>query len=353
MQASINKRLFIFQPAIGLSVPEDVIKAAVQANPWFTEEGIQLAFNALQGWFAPETLAEFVSRYPALQQPEGAWAGIITAGNIPFVGMHDVLMAFLAGRTVDVKCARQDAVLLPWFWHTLLQGTAYEGHVRFVESLTPPTAGNRPIILATGGDHTARQLAWKFRNQPLLMRNNRFSVAVLEPARMVAPDWHALCDDLLLYNGLGCRNVSNLIVVGESPEFTVPAALNQALGGYTSPTLSEAYRLARAYDRGRAALAPEPGLETELLRFVPATGIQPMPVGQVAVIGVASLEEANSLIHSAEDQLQVVVGHAPGMIPFGQAQQPGLADFADGVDTFAAMIGDWTSTRKLGEFAIR
>jgi hypothetical protein len=37
----------------------------------------------------------------------------------------------------------------------------------------------------------------------------------------------------------------------------------------------------------------------------------------------------------AED-IQCVVGH--GAVPFGQAQQPGLADFADGVDTLGFLL---------------
>jgi hypothetical protein len=37
------------------------------------------------------------------------------------------------------------------------------------------------------------------------------------------------------------------------------------------------------------------------------------------------------------DQVQAIVGN--GYIPFGQAQQPGLMDYADGVDVMAFLLG--------------
>jgi len=39
----------------------------------------------------------------------------------------------------------------------------------------------------------------------------------------------------------------------------------------------------------------------------------------------------------AED-IQCIAGH--GAVPFGQAQQPGLADYADGVDTLEFLLGE-------------
>lgn len=337
MQAQTYKRIFVFEKAQYLPLSETVVQAAVAANPWFTETGIRLAFNALQAWFDTDTLKTFISGYSENTESSDHFVGIITAGNIPFVGMHDVLMAFLAGRKVAVKCARQDAILLPWFWNSLLADTEFAGQVQFVEALEPPAAG--ALILATGGDHTARQLAWKFRDHTLLMRNNRFSAAVVDVAAVSTTDWSALCEDMLLYNGLGCRNVSNLLLINSDPNHLIPKDLEAAVQAFSSPTLAEAYRLSRAYDRARVAIMPpQAGLETPWLRFVPADHIQPMAVGQVAVIAVDSVQAAQQMVAAARAQLQVVVGTLPGMVPFGQAQHPALHDFADGVDTFAACL---------------
>ena len=50
-----------------------------------------------------------------------------------------------------------------------------------------------------------------------------------------------------------------------------------------------------------------------------------------------SIEEVKSVIEPASEKIQCIVGNndleIEGIISFGQAQYPGLADYADSVDT--------------------
>ena len=52
-----------------------------------------------------------------------------------------------------------------------------------------------------------------------------------------------------------------------------------------------------------------------------------------------SIEDLKPLLQESEEKIQCIVGNSnldiPGIIPFGQAQKPGLSDYADSVDTMA------------------
>jgi hypothetical protein len=49
----------------------------------------------------------------------------------------------------------------------------------------------------------------------------------------------------------------------------------------------------------------------------------------------SSKDEVARQLQESND-IQAIVGH--GFIPFGQAQQPSLADYADGVDTMKFLL---------------
>ena len=69
-----------------------------------------------------------------------------------------------------------------------------------------------------------------------------------------------------------------------------------------------------------------------LLKEDPGMG---SPIGTLFYERYESLPALRRLLESQADALQCVVGPAEinGAIPFGMSQQPGLGDYADGVDT--------------------
>jgi hypothetical protein len=48
--------------------------------------------------------------------------------------------------------------------------------------------------------------------------------------------------------------------------------------------------------------------------------------------------QANEVSALDAEDIQCIVGH--GAVPFSQAQQPGLANYADGVDTLGFLLGE-------------
>ena len=64
------------------------------------------------------------------------------------------------------------------------------------------------------------------------------------------------------------------------------------------------------------------------------------PVAMVYYDFYENLEDLEAALEAQKDQIQCVVGNAvQNSIPFGQAQQPSLTDYADGVDTIEFLIG--------------
>jgi len=89
---------------------------ASQANAWFTPEFIEYALWQISNSFLDEKkLVEWINKYdfnPNESHPRNV--GIVMAGNIPLVGFHDFLCAFVAGHHMSIKLSSKDDVLLPF-----------------------------------------------------------------------------------------------------------------------------------------------------------------------------------------------------------------------------------------------
>ena len=70
---------------------------------------------------------------------------------------------------------------------------------------------NLDAVIATGSDNSARYFEYYFGKYPNIIRKNRSSVAVLDGSES-SDGLMALGRDIFRYFGLGCRNVSQLIV---------------------------------------------------------------------------------------------------------------------------------------------
>ncbi|GAB4403452.1 MAG: acyl-CoA reductase [Bacteroidia bacterium] len=307
-----------------LDVPASVMSAAVKANPWFTPYYIHRSLMAIRTWLDATLLEAFAAPYPcAAASPRRV--GIIAAGNLPLVGFHDVLVGLLCGHRVEVKYSHQDRVLLPWLMETLT-GIMPELR-RFFRGV--PDIDGPDLLLATGSNNTARYLDARYSHVQRLVRRNRYSLAVLDDSWSAA-SLEALWEDILLYNGLGCRNVSNVVVRAGfdtvrwldaaktyKPDWLNPHYLEQVLHQYATHQVLEE----QVYD-------------------LPAILVKPAAQPHYAEMGILYLvrEEAlgsiEAYIAQIQDQIQCVVGHDTQP---GKTQWPELNDFADGVDTMALL----------------
>jgi hypothetical protein len=308
-----------------MGVAPEIMAQAIEANTWFTEYYIQNSIKSILPWAAE--LPSFLANYDlSNQQNAPKKIGIIAAGNVPFVCMHDILMAIFSGHIALVKFSHQDAILPKWFcekWIEILPKLA--DFLHFV-----PTIGDCDFLIATGSNNTANALNYQFSEMPKLIRKHRFSVALIKNDTS-AKNLTFLCRDILWYNGLGCRNVSHLFL----PKDFSLAKLENALNEYNITSLSENYLQKLKVNEAKLKMFGEKyaATKTAILQFQP--DIQFSYLGIVNLILYENEREVEAQLTSLQSQIQCIVGQN---IDFGQSQLPFLSDFADGEDSMALLL---------------
>src|SRR5688500_9038992 len=102
---------------------------AFRQNSWFIPEFIDLASDAVVNTMLNEKeLEAWVKKYNIPQENSSPKnVGIVMAGNIPMVGFHDFLCAFISGHRQTIKLSSKDDVLIKHLadhLHTLDPGTS-------------------------------------------------------------------------------------------------------------------------------------------------------------------------------------------------------------------------------------
>jgi hypothetical protein len=179
--------------------------------------------------------------------------------------------------------------------------------------------------IATGSDNTALHFERYFGAQPHIIRRNRTSVALLEGDE-TAGELEGLADDVCTYFGLGCRNVTQVLV----PEGYDFIPLLDALRKYEWQRDEHKYRNNLDYHLTLQILNRRFYMTNDsILLTEDASPFS--PIGQLHYRFVGRDDRISDLTDM--ERIQCVVGK--GYTPFGRAQSPGLEDYPDGVDTMA------------------
>ncbi len=302
-------------------IPEEVIKHAIEQNPWFSPYYIQRSLKGIRSWLDRETLTSYLHTHdPAVLSQK---IGIITAGNVPLVGFQDVLNAILCGHTTLIRPSHQDSVLMQWIltqWQTFLP--ELEKQYSLVSHIQ-----DADFILATGSNNTARHLHSQYGAVQRLIRHNRYSVAILDGSES-DEQLHRLSQDIFLYNGLGCRNVSNVLI---SPEFDVDRWV-RILAAYPAAYLTSHYQQKLTYERARLDLLNQAYIDAKHVLIKYSNAIDFARMGIIYLIKVSSKEESIRIVRKQQEHIQCVVNLDTEI---GETQIPGLNDFADNVNTLA------------------
>lgn len=306
-----------------------IIRRAHQQNGWFTDANVRHAFSAWSTVLEAGQLRRWLSAYPALVEERHPMrtVGLILAGNVPLVGLHDVLCVWLSGHVARVKCSSQDPELLP-------------GLVAVLERSAPGTSerilfstgklGEVEAVIATGSNNTARYFEHYFGHLPRIVRKSRVSVAIIDGTE-TEQELTALGEDVFRYFGLGCRNVAKLYL----PEHFELDRVFKALFPWQDVVLHNKYANNYDYTRALWLLDGVAFLENGfvLLREDPALA---SPVGAIHYERYADRGRLNAQLAEQCASIQCIVGH--GHVPFGKAQCPGPGEYADGVDTMRFLL---------------
>jgi hypothetical protein len=310
------------------------VKEAGTYNPWFTGEFIMYSLSALSDVLGEESMNTFLRSYPEIKDFRGPSlkVGIIMAGNIPLVGFHDLLNVCLSGHTALVKMSSKDEKLLPVILDVLLY---CDPGFRETIILLEDRLKNPDAVIATGSDNSSRYFEYYFGKYPHLIRKNRNSAAVLTGSE-TQDDHRKLADDIFLYFGMGCRNVSKLFIPAD---FNIPSLLDN-FESYSY--LYNHNKYANNYDYHRAVLLVnrEKHLDTGYVLLKENAGYA-SPVGVLYYEFYESLKELEPKLKEDAGKIQCIVckpGLIQGSVDFGKSQQPGLGDFADNADTMRFLI---------------
>ena len=186
----------------------DIFEKAEQQNSWFTRANVIFAFKSWSDALSENNVKQWLSQYQLPQTTSSKKILIIMAGNLPLVGLHDLLCVLVTGHKAIVKLSSNDCVLLPYL---ITQMKTFAPEWTEAVTLTDDKVTEYDAVIATGSDNTARYFEYYFGKKPHIIRKNRHSVAVLT-GKETPEELFALGKDIFLYYGLGCRSISKLFV---------------------------------------------------------------------------------------------------------------------------------------------
>lgn len=294
-------------------------------NPWFTQENLKFALQQWAALLNEHHLKTWQSKYQPLNTTKKV--GLILAGNIPLVGLHDVICVLLSGHIPYIKLSSKDTLILPFLlnlWNHYFEGNL-EYHI--VEKLEHYDA-----IIATGSNNTARYLEYYFKSVPHIIRKNRTSVAVLSGEESDV-QLKNLGEDIFRYFGLGCRNVSKIYL----PKAFELGRIFENFESYQD--IINHHKYANNYDYNRAVylLNQEVFWDNNFVMFKEGDALF-TPLSVVNFSRYDSIDEVKNALNEKADDIQCIVADSQlGLesLDFGQAQTPDLETYADNVDTMA------------------
>jgi hypothetical protein len=294
-------------------------------NGWFTPDSILSALNGIRSWLYRETLTSWLESYPITSSSRKVL--IIMAGNLPLVGFHDVLCVLVSGKKALIKLSSKDQHLLPALWKIILH---IEPRASEYVEFTMGKVTNFDAVIATGSNNSLLYFQQYFGHVPHIFRKNRTGLAVLDGTETEVQLFE-LGKDIFTYFGLGCRNITQLLLPND---FDINRFF-AAIVPYGDIINHNKYANNYDYHRALFLLNQEDFLDNNFLIIKENNSIF-SPVAVLHVTRYAQWTEVERYINLHEADIQLVVGNK--FLPFGNAQLPGLSDYADGVDTLEFLL---------------
>lgn len=307
---------------IGYEDLDHALQQASASNGWFTKEAMQLALKSWGATLSQENIAQWIANY-TLQIPiNRKKIGLVLAGNIPLVGFHDLICVWISGHNAQIKKSSKDNVLLPFIARQL----EVFGESNCFDFRDTPL-GHVDAVIATGSNNAARYFEYYFSKVPTIIRKNRNGLAVLT-GKESKEELEFLGKDILQYYGLGCRNVSKILLPKGYD-------LNLIFGGlYPWASVIDNIKYAHNYDYNKAVflMSEFDFLENGFFLLKQDSAIA-APIATAYYEYYENEQAVQTYLNQHKNEIQCVVGKKN--IPFGNAQEPKLWEYADQVDTLA------------------
>ncbi|WP_426474223.1 acyl-CoA reductase [Chryseobacterium balustinum] len=302
---------------------QQVLKKSEIENPWFTADNQKFALTQWSDLLTQGNINEWLQNYSPSKTRKKV--GLILAGNIPLVGLHDVISVILSNHIPLIKLSSKDKTMLPFLlkkWQEFSEETI---DFEFVERLE-----NFDAVIATGSNNTARYLEYYFKNHLSIIRKNRTSIAVLKGDE-TEEELKLLAHDIFQYFGLGCRNVTRIFI----PQDFVIDRLFESFIDFKEIINHNKYANNYDYNRAVYLLNQDKFWDNNFVMLKEDAQLF-SPLSVINFSRYSSLDEVKDFIAENEENIQCVVAKNElgiDSIQFGEAQNPGLNTYADNVDT--------------------
>lgn len=298
------------------------IKQAEVHNPWFIEKFVLTMLAHVSELTSEKSITNYNSKFKKLSTPKNVL--VIAAGNIPMVSFHDVMSVLLSGHNLIFKPSSKDTILMKMILHILQDIEPALSQKIYIQENIIDTKDIHAVI-ATGSNNTAMHMHQYFAPYPRIVRNNRTSIAILDNT-VTDTDLNNLAHDILLYFGLGCRNVSKLFIPSDFDIQRIFKALLQ----YAFVMQHHKYMNNYDYYRSIYLLNKEEFLENNFFIIKQNTQLH-APVSNLFYETYNDFNQIENYINTHKNEIQTIVGK--NYTPFGAAQFPSITDFADGINT--------------------
>ena len=303
-------------------------------NQWFTAENVELALKSWSNLLTINNINKWLEPYKEQfnDNKESVNVGVILAGNIPLVGMHDFVSVLISGNNFRGKLSSKDDSLLK-----LITAIICDIEPEFISaiSFSENQLSNFDAIIATGSNNSARYFEYYFEKYPCIIRHNRNSIAVLS-GHETTEDLVNLSDDIFQYFGMGCRNVSKIYV----PENYNFDAFFLAMDHWNF--LYQHNKYANNYDYHKSVY------QMNRIEFFD-NGFMLLkndcqiysPLSVIFYEYYTVITKLAAEINENIDQIQCVVSknnEIENAVPFGKSQLPNLWDYADNIDTMKFLL---------------
>ena len=300
----------------------DTIKLATAKNSWFTVKSITNAVLSISDMVEKDMLNAWLNPYTIKEPSVPKNVLIIMAGNIPLVGFHDLLSVIIMGHNPVIKLSSNDNVLIPLIINIFLDLSPLNyNQIKFINEVK---GRSFDAVIATGTDNSANYFKYYFKDAKRIIRKNRRSIAILDGSEN-SQQIKGLANDIFLYYGLGCRNVSKIYLpVGYDLNILFKSF-------YLHKHVIEHKKYGNNYDYNKAIylMGNNKLIENGFILLKEDSSLY-SPVAMLYYEYYNDINDVHSFIDKNSDKIQCIV--SKNNIPFGNTQKPKLWDYADGVD---------------------
>lgn len=251
-----------------LDASSELIRAAEQTvqEGLFSRSDVQFQLDVLRQTVTAEALHNWIERSRLESgQLHGRKALCLHAGNLPLVGLQDLLVCLLTGISYIGKVSRKD----PWLLPSLLESirTEYpELNLTWSTDLADLQGVDADAILFSGSDRSIPRVEERIRELSLakptakkLIRTAHFSLACIDSADPYT--FSMLTEAVFRYGGQGCRSVAIVVapfgldeIKCEFTDYVESFWLNHPQHKKPAPSLLYRYAYNRAIEKPQAWL---------------------------------------------------------------------------------------------------